>query len=203
MTASSAGGSQPATGADSALSIELVAHVDAGDRRLWAGDQDLRPLSELGRRQAARLAEALAAAPLDALYSSPALRCRQTLEPLAERFGLPTTVVPDLRETDGWLPPPGLTRLQLADDCPDPHGGAYAAGRAWSAVRQIRASSPSGRVSVCTHGDMVPALIAFLVGAEGLSPPPALVWRGGWYTIRLAGAEVQIQAHEAPSNFPR
>jgi broad specificity phosphatase PhoE len=62
--------------------------MDAGDRHRWTGDQDRRPLSDLGRRQAARLAAALAATPVHALFSSPALRCRQTLEPLADRFGL-------------------------------------------------------------------------------------------------------------------
>jgi 8-oxo-dGTP diphosphatase len=80
--------------ADPALTIELVTHMDAGDRRLWTGDQDVRPLSELGRGQAARVAEALAVGPIDGLYSSPALRCRQTLQPLAARFGLPVVVVP-------------------------------------------------------------------------------------------------------------
>jgi 8-oxo-dGTP diphosphatase len=189
--------------ADPTLTIELVAHMDAGDRRLWAGDQDVRPLSELGRGQAARAAEALAVGPIDAFYSSPALRCRQTLAPLAARFGLP--VVPDLRETDGFPPPAGWTRPPWAgaDECPDPHGGAYAAGRAWSAVRQIRAVSPVGRVAVCTHGDIVPCLIAFLVGAESLSSAPALVWRGGWYTISIAGSKVEVQHHEVPSDFPR
>jgi 8-oxo-dGTP diphosphatase len=189
--------------ADPALTIELVAHMDAGDRRLWTGNHDVRPLSELGRLQAARVAVALARAPLDALYSSPALRCRQTLEPLAARFRLPIVIVPDLQETYGFLPPAGWTRPQWTDECPDPHGGAYAAGRAWSAVRQIRAMSAAGRVAVCTHGDVAPSLIAFLVGAESLLPPPALVWRGGWYSIRLAGAKVDLQHHEAPSDFPR
>ena len=76
------------------ITIELVAHMDAGDRRLWTEDQDLRPLSELGRRQAARMAEALSNGPVDGLYSSPALRCRQTLEPLAARCGLPIVTIP-------------------------------------------------------------------------------------------------------------
>lgn len=57
------------------LTIELVAHMDAGDRRLWQGDQDERPLSELGRRQAALFCEAVAVESFDALFSSPALRC--------------------------------------------------------------------------------------------------------------------------------
>ena len=31
------------------LTIELLAHADAGDRTRWTGDQDARPLSELLR----------------------------------------------------------------------------------------------------------------------------------------------------------
>jgi 8-oxo-dGTP diphosphatase len=80
------------------VTIELVAHMDAGDRRRWSEDQDLRTLSELGRRQAERMAAALADGPVDRLYSSPALRCRQTLEPLAKRYALPIVAMPELRE---------------------------------------------------------------------------------------------------------
>ena len=70
------------------LIIDLVPHLDAGDMTKWQGDQNVRPLSELGRRQAAAIADALGEEQVDALYSSPALRCRKSLEPLAERFGL-------------------------------------------------------------------------------------------------------------------
>ena len=79
------------------VTIELVAHMDAGDRRRWSEDQNLRPPSELGRRQAERMAAALADGPVDGLYSSPALRCRQTLEPLAARFALPIVAMSELR----------------------------------------------------------------------------------------------------------
>jgi broad specificity phosphatase PhoE len=44
-------------------------------------------LSELGRRQAARTAEVLAEVPVDAFYSSPMLRARQTARFLAEKHG--------------------------------------------------------------------------------------------------------------------
>lgn len=182
--------------------IELVAHMDAGDRTRWTGDQDVRPLSDLGRRQAARMAEALAAAPFDALYSSPAVRCRQTLAPLAERFGLPIAALPDLRETDGFAPPAGWAWIAPAGGVPDPLGAAYAAGRAWSAVRQIHAAWPSGRVAVCTHGDVLPALAAFLIGAYGLTLPPPDDRRGGWHTLRVADASVSVQHHEVLADFP-
>lgn len=182
------------------ITIELVGHMDAGDRRLWTEDQDLRPLSELGRRQAARMAEALAHGPVDGLSSSPALRCRQTLEPLAARFGLAIAPIPELRETDGFLPPPGWDGLP--PDLAPALGGAYAAGRASAALRQIMTGLPEGRVIVCSHGDVVPALIAFLIGANGLSLPPLHVRRGGWYTIRADEANVRVEHHDVLPEFP-
>ena len=58
--------------------IDLVPHMDAGDRNVWQGDQDERPLTDLGWEQARAQAEALAGEKIDALYTSPALRARQT-----------------------------------------------------------------------------------------------------------------------------
>ena len=182
------------------ITIEWVAHMDAGDRRLWTEVQDLRPLSELGRRQAARMAEALSHGPVDGLCSSPALRCRQTLEPLAARCGLPMVTMPELRETDGFLSPPGWGGLppELAPAM----GGAYAAGRAAAALRQIMLGRPEGRVIACSHGDVVPALIAFLIGVNGLSLPPPHARRGGWYTIRADEANVRVEPHDVLPDFP-
>lgn len=190
-----------AAGTAGKLTIELVAHMDAGDRRKWTGDQDVRPLSGLGRRQAVRMAEALAVAPFDALYSSPALRCRQTLEPLAARFGLSIVELPELRETFGFQPPAGW-----ADHLPAamqaPLGGAYGVGRAAAALRLIRAVIPRGRVAVCSHGDVVPALVAFLAGAHRLTLPPPHNRRGGWYTVTLDGERVSIEHREPLADFP-
>lgn len=197
--------------ADTVLTIELLAHMDAGDRRVWTGNQDERPLSELGQQQAALMAEALAVAPFDALYSSPAVRCRQTLEPLAERLRLrsrlradgrlPIMVLPELRETHDFLPPAGW-RPWPTGAAADPLGGAYAAGRALAALGQIRAASRHGRVAVCSHGDIVPALVAFLAGAHGLTLPPPHGRRGGWFTLRFNSEHVSVQEHEVIADFP-
>jgi 8-oxo-dGTP diphosphatase len=66
--------------------------MDAGDRHAWTGDQDLRPLGELGWRQAEALSEALAGRGIGALNASPALRARQTLEPLSQRLNLTVAI---------------------------------------------------------------------------------------------------------------
>ena len=196
-----AGPTGRAAGPGRRLTIELVAHMDAGDRHTWVGDQDARPLSELGRRQAARMAQALTVAPFDALYSSPALRCRQTLEPLAAQLGMSIVELPELRETDGFLPPADWT-AHLPAAMLGPLGGAYAAGRAAAALRLIRSVIPRGRVAVCSHGDVVPALIAYFAGAYRITLPPPHSRRGGWYSVVLDGERVGIEHRGPLTDFP-
>jgi phosphohistidine phosphatase SixA len=84
-----------------AVPIYLVRHGDAGSRARWAGDDNLRPLSGKGRRQAAWLSEQLAERPVCRLFSSPSRRCIETLEPLAARRGLTVEVVHLLDENGG------------------------------------------------------------------------------------------------------
>ncbi|HEX4705325.1 MAG TPA: histidine phosphatase family protein [Pseudonocardiaceae bacterium] len=56
------------------------------------------PLNDLGRRQAAELAETLAVEPVAGVYASTAIRAKQTAQPVADRHGLPVDVVPGLHE---------------------------------------------------------------------------------------------------------
>ena len=72
------------------MSVYVVRHGKAGHRETWAGDDDTqRPLTKAGRRQAEALADRLAGAGVKTLLSSPYVRCVQSLEPLADRLGLP------------------------------------------------------------------------------------------------------------------
>lgn len=61
-------------------------------------------LSDRGRTQADAVAERLAAVPVDALYSSPLERARETAEPSAVCTGLVVNEDPGLTECDfgGW-----------------------------------------------------------------------------------------------------
>lgn len=80
------------------MTIYLVRHGKAGDRSQWDEPDDLRPLSKAGRKQAERLVEQLADAPIDRIVSSPFVRCRQSVEPLAERRRLPVDLADELAE---------------------------------------------------------------------------------------------------------
>jgi exopolyphosphatase / guanosine-5'-triphosphate,3'-diphosphate pyrophosphatase len=70
------------------LRVHLVRHAKAEKRAHWDGPEPLRPLTPRGLRQASGLARQLASAGIERVLSSPYLRCRQTLEPLAAATGL-------------------------------------------------------------------------------------------------------------------
>ncbi len=182
------------------LVIELFAHMDAGDRRQWNEDQDTRPLSDLGLRQAEHLCHELAREPINAVYSSPALRCRQSIEPLAERFAVPVTILPGLHETVGSWPPPLAWRGDPVSA--GALGGAYAAGVGMQALQTIYANHPVGRVAACTHGDRMPALVVYLMGAYDLTVPPPNQTRGGWYTLAVQDDRITVEHHDVLSGFP-
>ena len=63
-------------------------HAKAGSREDWTGDDRLRPLTKKGKKQAEELVAVLKKFPITSVYSSPFLRCVQTVEPLARARGL-------------------------------------------------------------------------------------------------------------------
>ena len=71
----------------------LVRHAHAD----WNGDEN-RPLSLRGHRDAVRVAEVLQNYPIGMIFSSPYLRARQTIFPLAARVNLQVHIEPGLRE---------------------------------------------------------------------------------------------------------
>jgi phosphohistidine phosphatase SixA len=80
------------------MPLLLIRHAWAGDRDEWEGDDRERPLDERGRRQAEELVERLQPYPIEAILSSPARRCVETVEPLARARGLEIEVRPELGE---------------------------------------------------------------------------------------------------------
>ena len=76
----------------------IVRHASAGERDEWEGDDRLRPLDARGFAQAARLVELLDGYEIARVLSSPAVRCVQTVEPLARARGLEIDVREELAE---------------------------------------------------------------------------------------------------------
>ncbi len=165
------------------LVIELVPHVDAGDRSLWRGDQDERPLGDLGKRQAEAIRDALLTAPVDRLFASPALRCLMTLEPIAEATGLPIERLPS-----------------LAEEQPDERHGAMGK-RAEAALHEIALRQAEGRVIACSHGDLIPDVGLRIARSLGVALP-LLAHRGQRYRIGVTGGIESIELLAVPG-FPR
>lgn len=134
-------------------------------------------LNEAGRREAERVAARLAAAGLDAIYSSPLERTMETATAIAARAGLRVEPVADLQEIDlgAWT---GCTFEALRGD-PEwgrwnstrslvrPPGGESmleVQARAVAALERLRASHREDRVAVVSHSDVLRAAIAYYVG---------------------------------------
>ena len=66
----------------------LVRHADAGLRSTWYGADEWRGLTNVGHEQARALASMLPEMTVLRILSSPSLRCRQTVVPLALRWAL-------------------------------------------------------------------------------------------------------------------
>ena len=106
------------------MPLLLVRHAWAGDRDEWKLDDRLRPLDERGRRQAKALVAQLEAYPLTAIYSSPAARCTQTVEPIANARSLPVLEREELSEEQQHAEGvPLVRRLAGGDVLVCGHGG--------------------------------------------------------------------------------
>jgi phosphohistidine phosphatase SixA len=79
----------------------VVRHAKAGSRSHWAGDDRKRPLSKKGKEQAEKLVSLFEAYPIQAIFSSPYLRCLETVEPLARAHRITVTTSPALGEGHG------------------------------------------------------------------------------------------------------
>lgn len=110
--------------------IHLLRHGAAGDRTKWNGNDAVRPLTKKGKRQAAALAESLRRGEIERIYTSPYARCVQTVEPLADAIGAKV-----------------VKRDALAEG-PD-IDGAY----------ELIDDLVGFNAVVCTHGDVIPAVI--------------------------------------------
>ena len=123
-----------------------------------------RPLSDVGRRQAERLADELAGERLDAVYASDLARARETAEVVAGRLGLPVVLDPDLREKH-WGTWEGLTPTERATVEHVGESSAEHRERTLRALRRIAERHPGGRVLVITHGGSLRRVQAAALGA--------------------------------------
>jgi 8-oxo-(d)GTP phosphatase len=118
--------------------LVLVRHAKAVSRSAWRGADHLRPLDRAGLERSAQLAAVLAAYLVTRVVSSPSLRCTETVRPYATQHGA------DLR-----------TRKSLSEE-------GYAAEPARTLRHLDRLVEGGAGAAVCTHGPVIPPLLARL-----------------------------------------
>jgi 2,3-bisphosphoglycerate-dependent phosphoglycerate mutase len=139
------------------------------------GQEPDAPLTSLGHQQAEQLAETLQARGIARIVSSPYLRARQSIEPLARRLGL--TVHTDERLIERVLSSQSLddwrVRLRAAWDdhdlvLPGGESSREATRRGMAALSEILADGRRPTV-VVTHGNLLALLLHAFDGRPGFA----------------------------------
>ena len=102
-----------------------------------------RPLTKLGHRQAEALVSYLSSLNIDAVYTSPYRRAKDTVQPFCEHAGITAKVRKDLGES--------------AED----EDLAKVKTRMIKIINGIARKHPGGRALVCTHGGCLWGLITY------------------------------------------
>lgn len=150
--------------------LTMVRHASAFQRGNWTGPDTARPLDPTGRAQAVALAPLLAVVRPQRLVSASALRCIQTLDPLAELLDLPIEV----------------------DSCFDePKPGQDAEENALSAAaRLVELAATGKRTAICSQGKVMPgALDRLASSADDHSTGKGTGWLLAFSGERLVAAD--------------
>lgn len=148
----------------------VVRHAKAGSRGHWTGDDRLRPLSKKGFKQAEALVSVLEPFPISAIFSSPFLRCVQTVGPLARAHDI------DVQQSESLAEGHGLT-------------GAM----------QLMGDSNLDHALLGTHGDIVWELVEELVKRHVINPGEGGFEKGStWVVVMEHGSPVRARYVPAP-----
>ncbi len=156
------------------MPLYLVRHAKAGSRSDFDGNDIDRPLTVAGHKQALDLCRRLAAVSPSVVVSSPYLRCVQTIEPLALSLDVHVTIDDRLAEFAGAASRADTTLFDLPHELPD-------------------------RAVMCSHGDVIPAIIEHFVAA-GMRVDDAPQWGKGsvWVLEHVDGRFVEARAWPPP-----
>ncbi len=168
-------------------------------------------LNQQGRAEAGALADALSGIPLASVISSPLRRALETAAPIAARAGVNVTIDPDLNEVDfgDWTGAafeslhhsPDWQAFNCLRSVHAPPGGELMLAvqqRGIAAMMRICARYPDSAVAIISHGDVIKAILALLLGVPldlfqriEISPASRSV-------VRIFPVDVRIEAINLP-----
>ncbi|ALR12493.1 NUDIX hydrolase [Mycobacteroides saopaulense] len=149
----------------------IVRHAKAGRKERYSGDDTLRPLDKKGRAQAEALTGQLLAFGASAIHSADRLRCRQTVEPLAEELNTVIYSEPALSEE------------------------AYWADRRRAHHRILEIAGLDGIRVVCTQGRVIPDLIKWWADRDGVRPDKSRNRKGSMWVLSMRGQKLLAADH--------
>ena len=152
------------------MTIYLVRHAKAGERRAWTDADELRPLSGRGHVQARGLLDVLADARFERVLSSPYVRCMESVVPIAS-----------------------VRRMAI-----EPAEALAEGASLDEALALVRKHAATGAV-MCTHGDVMPMLLDYYA-ARGVDIGPAPECPKGctWVLETDATSEVRTARYIPP-----
>ena len=141
--------------------LYLVRHAHAD----WTPDED-RPLSVRGRDDAVHVADTLSQYPISAIYSSPFLRARETIAPLAGRLGLPVHIEPELQErrlgictTEDFFGAVEATWRDSSFAHPEGESNAAAQQRGLTVMWRLQQYDATEHMVLSTHGNLLALIL--------------------------------------------
>jgi 8-oxo-(d)GTP phosphatase len=160
------------------LLVVLVRHAKAGKRSEWDGDDDLRPLSDAGWRQAAALRTMLPLWAPVRVHTAPRVRCVDTVRGVAEDLDVEVVEEHRLSEEGYW---------------PDPDAGL---------VRLLEVAALEGRAVVSSQGGVIPSVVQSLAELGGLRLDEIPCKKGSTWVLAFTRPFGTWSTSDSPSRWP-
>jgi broad specificity phosphatase PhoE len=156
------------------MKIFLIRHGETKWKKIGFLSYTNIGLSKKGLLQAKKIARKLENERIDAIYSSPLKRCRQTAKEIAEKLGLKILIAPELREVNFGIfeglslkeaerkyPDLFLKRLKDKWNFKIPEGESYkdASKRVLKFLRKISKSEVNKNIVLVTHATIIKILL--------------------------------------------
>jgi 8-oxo-dGTP diphosphatase len=160
------------------LLVALVRHAKAGKRSEWDGDDDLRPLSDAGWRQAAALRTLLPLWAPVRVHTAPRVRCADTVRAVATDLSVEMVEEHRLSEEGYW---------------PDPDAGL---------VRLLEVAADEGRAVISSQGGVIPSVVQSLAEMGGLRLDEIPCKKGSTWVLAFTRPFGTWSTSDSPSRWP-